>query len=304
MFWQAGGQVANGIARWDGVSWSPLGTGFYGAQGEVINAMAELPNGDLVAGGWFTAAGGVSASRIARWDGWSWSPLGGGLTGNLYSEVHAMRVLPNGDLLVGGSFAMAGGVNAANVARWDGSAWSHVDSGTDQTVWCLATLANGDVVAGGWFYQAGGAVSSWLAFLAATCPASVAAVGTGCAGSGGSNVLTATSLPWTGSTFTSLATGMPNNALVLGVLGLSAVSVPLPLILPQGVAGCTLLASPDHLDLLLPSGGSVALQFAIPNTVVVAGQIVHQQVVPVELGAPGITALTSSNALAMTVGTF
>jgi hypothetical protein len=117
-------------------------------------------------------------------------------------------------------------------------------------------------------------------------------------------VLTATSLPWTGSTFTSLATGMPNNALVLGVLGLSAVSVPLPLILPQGVAGCTLLASPDHLDLLLPSGGSVALQFAIPNTVVVAGQIVHQQVVPVELGAPGITALTSSNALAMTVGTF
>jgi hypothetical protein len=31
---------------------------------------------------------------------------------------------------------------------------------------------------------------------------------------------------------------------------------------------------------------------------------VHQQVVPVELGVSGITALTSSNALTLTIGTF
>jgi hypothetical protein len=80
--------------------------------------------------------------------------------------------------------------------------------------------------------------------------------------------------------------------------------VPLSSILPQGVAGCTLLVSPDLLDLLLPTAGSAPASFAIPNTVVLAGQIVHQQVVPVELGALGITALTSTNRLTLTIGTF
>ena len=33
---------------------------------------------DVYAGGDFTTAGGVSASRIAKWDGTSWSALGHG----------------------------------------------------------------------------------------------------------------------------------------------------------------------------------------------------------------------------------
>ena len=74
-------------------------------------------NGKLVAGGKFATAGGVSANRIAAWDGVSWQPLGDGITG--YSVV-AMTVHA-GDLIVGGSFTSAGGVPAENVAAWDGS---------------------------------------------------------------------------------------------------------------------------------------------------------------------------------------
>jgi hypothetical protein len=41
----------------------------------------------------------------------------------------------------------------------------------------------------------------------------------------------------------------------------------------------------------------------VPNTVALAGQIVHQQLVAVELGVLGdITALTSTNALTLTIG--
>src|SRR4030095_4732596 len=90
-------------------------------------------------------------------------------------------------------------------------------------------------------------------------------------------------------------------SLALSVLGLNTASIPLSSILPQGVAGCTLWVSPlsPHLLVLyVPSGGSVTTQFAIPNTVVLAGQLVHQQVVPIELDAVGnIVALTSTNAL-------
>jgi hypothetical protein len=223
-------------------------------------SLATLPNGDLVAGGRFTAAGGGSANHIARWDGTNWSPLGSGIGGGLQfkSVVTALKALPNADLVAGGSFTMAG----------DG-------------------------------------VSAYLAQLTTTCPASTVSAGAGCIGSGGLNVLTATSLPWTGSTFTSLATGMPSNALALGVLGTSTTSVPLSSILPQGVAGCTLLVSPGHLDLLSPAVGSVQLLFAIPNTTALAGQIVHQQVVPIELDLQGnIVAVTSTNALRATIGVF
>ena len=36
-------------------------------------------DGKLIAGGYFTTAGDVSANRIASWDGSSWSPLGSGM---------------------------------------------------------------------------------------------------------------------------------------------------------------------------------------------------------------------------------
>src|SRR6187399_2559827 len=55
------------------------------------------------------------------------------------------------------------------------------------------------------------------------------------------------------------------------------------------VTGCGKSADPD----------------AIPNTMAIAGQVLHQQFVPVELDAQGsITALTSTNGLTLTIGTF
>jgi hypothetical protein len=38
-------------------------------------------DGDLIAAGAFTEAGGVPVNRIARWDGTDWSPLGSGIDG-------------------------------------------------------------------------------------------------------------------------------------------------------------------------------------------------------------------------------
>jgi hypothetical protein len=63
--------------------------------------------------------------------------------------------------------------------------------------------------------------------------------------------------------------------------------------------------SPDLLVLYVPSAGSVTTQIAIPNSVAFAGQLLHQQVVPIELDAVGnLVALTSTNALTLTIGAF
>lgn len=68
----AGDSSANYIAKWDGTTWSTLGSGMNG----FVTALAVAGNGDLYAGGNFTTAGGVSANRVAKWDGSTWSRSG------------------------------------------------------------------------------------------------------------------------------------------------------------------------------------------------------------------------------------
>src|SRR6185503_15089196 len=150
--------------------------------------------------------------------------------------------------------------------------------GMNDIVFALETVPNGDLVAGGAFTFVNGAISAYMAQLTTTCPATAVSSGAGCNGSGGPNVLAATSLPWIGSTFRSVATGMPAIALALGVFGFSTTSIPMPSILPQGVAGCTLLVVPDLLELYVPAAGLAQTQLVIPNTVALAGVVLHQQV--------------------------
>ena len=67
-FLGAGGVTVNRIARWNGSSWSALGSGV-NANG--IRALGALGS-SLYAVGDFSTAGGAPATRIARWDGSSW----------------------------------------------------------------------------------------------------------------------------------------------------------------------------------------------------------------------------------------
>jgi hypothetical protein len=340
-FTSAGGVPAANIARWNGTSWSAFGAGTSGP----VHALATLPNGDLVAGGIFGWAGGVGANCIARWNGSSWSALG---NSGLNCAVHAMTKLPNGDLVVGGDvlsapyngvarwngtswsalgtgmswsvwalttlpngdlvaageFTAAGGVGANRIARWNGTSWSPFGSGVDQTINAV-TMHKGDLVAGGAFNFAGPFVSARLARLQSTCPASALPYGAGCTGSGGPNVLTATTLPWTGSTFRATATGMPALALVLSVYGFTPVSIPFMSVLPQGLPGCDIHMVPDFIDVLLPAAGVVHTQLAVPDAVALAGLVVNHYVVPFEVDAAlQVLAITSTNALTLTIGSF
>ena len=89
-----------------------------------VYALAVDSSGKLYAGGNFTIAGGVSAPRIAAWNGFSWSNLSSGLTGT----VEAILV-DGSDLYVGGWFGTAGGAPAKRIAKWDGSQWSALGDG-------------------------------------------------------------------------------------------------------------------------------------------------------------------------------
>jgi hypothetical protein len=62
--------------------------------------------------------GGVAVQNIARWDGSAWSPLGAGIGGGL---VHALAVMPDGQLVAAGNFTHAGGQSVGSIAQWNGS---------------------------------------------------------------------------------------------------------------------------------------------------------------------------------------
>lgn len=177
--------------------------------------------------------------------------------------------------------------------------------GMNSYVLALMMLPSGDLAAGGDFTRAGVTVSAFFARLTATCPATVTTQGTGCTGSGGANVLAATALPWIGATFRARGTGMPALGLVVAATGFSTLSLPLSAVLPQGQLGCNLLVSPDLLAVLLPVAGIADSQIALPNTASLVGQSFHHQMVPLELDvSSAITAITSTNALAATIGVF
>jgi hypothetical protein len=159
-FLNAGGAPANRVARWNGSTWSPLGLGLTSTTQSGLYALAVMPNGDLIVGGFFQNAGTVATGAIARWNGSAWSALGPGLAGTVF----ALAVAPNGDLIVGGNFSTAGGQPASRLARWNGSTWSGFGSGlTGFRVDCIANLPNGDLVVGGAFTAAGGAPAANIA---------------------------------------------------------------------------------------------------------------------------------------------
>lgn len=143
-FTTAGGVSANYIAKWDGSTWSSLGSGM----SATVRALTTY-NGNLIAGGNFTTAGGVSANCIAKWDGSTWSALGSGITG--LSGVYALTTY-NGNLIAGGWFNSAGGNSANSIAQWNGSTWSSLGSGLDNVVYALTTY-NGNLIAGGYFFN-------------------------------------------------------------------------------------------------------------------------------------------------------
>ena len=154
-FTTAGGVTASGVAKWDGNTWSPLGSGM-GGQYLEVDALV-VSGSDLYAGGQFTTAGGVSASRIAKWDGSAWSALGSGMD----SYVYALATSGT-NLYAGGSFTTAGGVSANRIAKWDGHGWTALSSGMNNLVNALA-VSGDDLYAGGAFSTAGGISASRIA---------------------------------------------------------------------------------------------------------------------------------------------
>ncbi len=184
-FQNAGGQPAALLAKYDGWTWTPVpGLANYPgtlASWTTIYDVVTWDRGggpELYVGGFFGLVGSTSPVSVARLTEVGFEPLGTGLTATPFQSiigVGALRVIDLGDgpaLYVGGTFATAGGVDARNIARWDGSAWSGLgpglaESGADGYVvpTVTAILPDGDsgalLVAGDFTLNGVSGVARW-----------------------------------------------------------------------------------------------------------------------------------------------
>lgn len=131
-FSNAGGMPASRIARWNGSNWSAVGTGLF----QDVYALSRFDDGtgNALYAGTLTPQP-IELNHPQRWDGSSWTSVPIGLTPSTsqsLAQVFSFAVFDEGSgprLITAGSFGKAGGVDANNVAGWDGSSWHNVGHG-------------------------------------------------------------------------------------------------------------------------------------------------------------------------------
>jgi hypothetical protein len=246
---------ANFIARWNGNSWSRLGS-------EVDSAVWVLAASgcDIYAGGDFLMAGVTEANYIAKWDGTGWSALGSGMDTSVYSLA-----VSGTNLYAGGEFTTAGGVEARSIAKWNGTGWSALggglaDNSGSGSVRALA-LCGSDLYAGGSFTWAtnSGGLAVPANFIAKWDGSSWSALGSGLSGGelGYSSVF---ALAVSGSALYAGGEFTIAGAKVAGYVAKAnlGVSVPVAIVTADGTLGFT--NGQFGFSVIGPAGSSIVIE--------------------------------------------
>lgn len=158
------GVEANGIARWDGVRWHPLGSGVDS------NVWDITEFGDtLIVSGLFRSAGDREVNRIAGWKDGNWIPIGDGVVGwenQFDGRIDAVSSCGK-NLFAGGLFHTAGSASANNLASFNGENWNPVGTGADTRARAIhAVLGDGErLYVGGEFVRLEGRDAQNIAVL-------------------------------------------------------------------------------------------------------------------------------------------
>jgi hypothetical protein len=155
----ADGQSANGLASWDGTSWTVIPHPF-GADVQVLSVASWNQPG--VGPTLYVAVAPASGYPIWQFQNGTWTQIGS-------ARTHAMRVYDDGNgpaLFAAGNFAFPSVPTNAFLARWDGAHWSPVGRGANSGGRALVSYDFGegeDMYVGGEFVLANGQLTHHLA---------------------------------------------------------------------------------------------------------------------------------------------
>lgn len=191
--WNLQDAGADGLRRFDGVTWRTVGTG--PEPGDGISNSLFAYDGSLYCGGSFSARGNVAARNVARWDGAQWHAVGPGPGSAVVAltayagELHAASALwglerwdggawevvgggaaeeysyypvsalcaHDGRLFTGGRVTRAGNIAVRGIAAWDGQFWTALGESRGPNGYVTSLVGTSDALyASGRFFHADG----------------------------------------------------------------------------------------------------------------------------------------------------
>jgi uncharacterized delta-60 repeat protein len=223
------GTSRNGIARLNanGTLDSTFlsGTGLTGADGTVW-AVALQPDGKILVGGAFTHFNNTPCNYIVRLNANGVLDASFSLAAICTSPVYALALQPNGQILVGGDFAV-NGQNYSGIARLNANGSLDTSfnpgSGTDGAVLSVVVQPDGKILMGGDFTDVNGSALNSIARLNTDGSIDTAGffIGTGADGTVYSilystNVTTSVSITNNNGTFVTNTIASTNNSIYVG----------------------------------------------------------------------------------------
>jgi hypothetical protein len=148
------------VAKWDGTSWTEVGTGVHAlnVNSDIKCLYADSLDNVYAAGGFTDSATFTGGNLyVARWDGTSWSELGGGVhhqDGSFNTQIWSVVGDHAGNIYASGEFIYDSGYNY--VAKWDGTSWSKLGAGAyslnaNGSIHSLCADQAGNLYAAGYF---------------------------------------------------------------------------------------------------------------------------------------------------------
>lgn len=137
------GASGYGVYELNGSTWQPFALSHNAVDGFFVN------DTDLYVFGMFDSIAGITANKIARFDGYTWHSISPPAWGG--GAIISSLIFQN-DLYIGGNF-YSFPLNAYSLSMWDGSQWGSFGSmfsGGFDAVTCMAVY-NGDLYVGGYF---------------------------------------------------------------------------------------------------------------------------------------------------------
>jgi len=142
------------IAKWNGTTWSEIGGANTSTFNAYIKSITIDASGNLYAsGGFFNYNNGNYNYYVAKWNGNTWSEVGGTNSSTFNGGIYNLTTDAYGNLYSAGAFTNSKG--KYYVAKWNGTTWSEV-GGTNNSTFCcsiniMSTDANGNLYIGGTF---------------------------------------------------------------------------------------------------------------------------------------------------------
>ncbi|MCC6782208.1 MAG: hypothetical protein IT457_05160 [Planctomycetes bacterium] len=281
--------------------------------------------------------GGIDSGaspQIARLDTWNWTgfdwtnvvpttaviPASANANQAVYDAARKRVVMQGGqgiDTVNPGSYPGYGGSPTTFCSEFDciTNEWllygQAAFNTADPVIGRISRYFGGYVPALGKVYKVSGQNPSGVGTITATCEyqatpvASAVALGSGCSGSAGPVAMGTgfpSDRPWLGRAYRYEVTGLAPGAIAIGVFGFTTTSIPLSVLDPAGQPGCNLLVNLDITYVMSNVGGSATDTLVMPTSTALAGAVLHQQALQVELIGFTISSLSSTNGLTLTLG--